>query len=74
VKKIKFPGTRDKEYEKVKEKLMTCEEEINGTDFKINQEGILKFNNIIYLPNSINLKLLIFNEIHKNPYSGHPRY
>jgi hypothetical protein len=42
VKKIKFPGTRDKEYEKVKEKLMTCEEEINGTDFKINQEGILK--------------------------------
>ena len=33
--KIKFVGTRDEEYEKLKEKLMTYEEEINGTDFKI---------------------------------------
>jgi hypothetical protein len=49
--KIKFVGTRDEEYEKLKEKLMTYEEEINGTDFKIDQEGILKFKNIIYIPN-----------------------
>jgi hypothetical protein len=54
--KIKSAGTRDEEYVKIKEKLMTGEEEINGTDFKIDQEGILKFKNIIYIPNSMDLK------------------
>jgi hypothetical protein len=44
------------------------------TDFKIDQEGILKFKNIIYIPNSMDLKLMILNEIHKKPYSGHLGY
>jgi hypothetical protein len=41
---------------------------------KSEQEGILKFKNIICIPNSMDLKLMILNEIHKNPYSGHPGY
>jgi len=34
----------------------------------------MKFKNRIYIPNSMDLKLIIFNEIHKKPYSCHPIY
>jgi hypothetical protein len=72
--KIIFGSTTDEEYVKIKEKLMTSGKELNKEDFSINNEGILKFKNIIYIPDSMDLKFLIFNEIHKNPYSSHPGY
>jgi hypothetical protein len=57
--KIRSVSKMDEEYVKIKEKLLKGEEETNMTDFKIDQEGILKFKNIIYIPNSMDLKLLI---------------
>ena len=29
---------------------------------------------IIYMPNVVDLKLFILNEMHKPPYAGHPGY
>ena len=32
------------------------------------------YKNRLYVPNVPEIKLLIFNEVHKSPYSGHPGY
>ena len=32
------------------------------------------YKNRLYIPNVPKIKLLILNEIHKTPYSGHPSY
>jgi hypothetical protein len=32
------------------------------------------YKNKIYVPNNIELKILILEEVHKKPYSGHPGY
>ena len=37
-------------------------------------DGIIMNNNIIYVPNSVELRKLVTNEIHKVPYARHPRY
>ena len=32
------------------------------------------YKNRLYEPNLLEIKLLILNEVHKSPYSGHPGY
>ena len=32
------------------------------------------YKNILYVPNILEVKLLILNEVHKSPYFGHPGY
>ena len=32
------------------------------------------YKNRLYVPNVLEIKLLILNEVHKSPYSGHPGY
>ena len=32
------------------------------------------YKNRLYVPNTSKIKLLILNEVHKSPYSGHLRY
>ena len=36
------------------------------------KKGVLLYKDRIYVPNVPNIKLLILDEIHKTPYSGHP--
>ena len=38
------------------------------------ENGLLMYKNRLYIPNIYELKLLILNEVHKGPYSGHPGY
>jgi hypothetical protein len=54
--------------------LLKNEGNLDGTDYNIDKNGILRFKNRIYVPNYVDLKLVILNELHKNPYSGHPGY
>ena len=52
--------------ENATESLSTC--------YSLNEKGLILYKNRLYIPNVPKIKLLILNEIHKNPYSGHPGY
>ena len=38
----------------------------------MNEKGLLLYKDRVYIPNVPKIKLLILNEVHKTPYSGHP--
>ena len=38
------------------------------------KKGLILYKKRLYIPNVTKIKLLIFNEIHKTPYLGHPGY
>ena len=40
----------------------------------MNRRGLLLHKNILYIPNSTDIKLTVMDELHKRPYSRHPRY
>ena len=43
-------------------------------DYKLDNDEILRYRGIIYIPNSQELKNMILREMHNVPYVGHPRY
>jgi hypothetical protein len=53
----------------------TClKEKINkGLGFYITSNGLLRYQNRIYVPNDEEIKKLILEEAHFSPYSVHPR-
>ena len=40
----------------------------------MNKKRLLLYKDRLYVPNVPKIKLLILNEVHKTPYSGHPNY
>ena len=40
----------------------------------MDEKGLMLYKNRLYVPNVPEIKLLILNEVHKTPYSGHPGY
>ena len=42
--------------------------------YNLNEKSLLLYKDRIYVPNVPKIKLLILDEIHKTPYSGHPGY
>jgi hypothetical protein len=43
-------------------------------DYKLESDGILLHKNIIYVPNSQELRSMILKEMHNVPYPGHLGY
>jgi hypothetical protein len=43
-------------------------------DYRLEVDGILLYMNIIYVPNSHELRSMILKEMHNVPYAGHPGY
>jgi hypothetical protein len=43
-------------------------------DYKLRNDEIILYRNIIYVPNSHGLRSTILKEMHKVPYVGHPKY
>ena len=64
----------DKEYQNLKEKTTENERNQIKTDFNLNGRWLLLHKNILYIPNSEDIKLTVMNELHKRPYSQHPGY
>jgi len=58
-------------YKKLKDKIVGNEAEIDESNYKITENGLLVYKNRLYIPNVPEIKLLILNEVHKGPYSGH---
>jgi hypothetical protein len=43
-------------------------------DYKLEDDGTLMYTNIIYVPNSQELRIMILKEMHNVPYVGHLGY
>ena len=65
---------QDEYYQKLKitAKEKPTESLIKG--YSLNKDGFLLFKDKLYVPNVSKVKLLILDEVHKTPYSGHPGY
>ena len=64
----------DENYQKLQAKVAKNLTEILSTGYSLNEKGLMIYKNRLYIPNVPKIKLLILNEIHKTPYSGHPSY
>ena len=64
----------DEMYVQVKDKLQHQILEKRYGGYKLEEYGLLTYKNIIYIPNVVDLRRVVMDEIHQAPYSGHPGY
>jgi hypothetical protein len=64
----------DKFFNLVKEGLQQEPNMKKYEEYQLTTDEILLYNNMLYVPNSIELKHLIMDEFHWRPYVGHPGY
>ena len=64
----------DELYEQVKDKLQQQSLEKKYEGYKLEEDGLLTYKGRIYIPNVANLRRVVMDEIHQNPYPGHPGY
>jgi hypothetical protein len=72
--RIRTTGINDENYTKIMEELQSSTTNSDKPDLSIDKNGLLRFKNIIYIPDSAELKITVLDEVHKKPYSGHPGY
>ena len=64
----------DELYEQVKDKLQQKSLEKRYEGYKLEEDGLLTFKGRIYIPDVVDLRRVVMDEIHQAPYSGHPGY
>ena len=72
--RVKVASTQDANYNKLLSKLQNHEINLDGAAFKVDQKGFIWFKDRLYVPNVLEIKLFIMNEMHKPPFAGHPGY
>ena len=65
---------RDPEYQNLKEKITQNTSKNTITNYSFNEKGLILVNYRLYVPNILEVKLPILDEIHKIPYSRHSGY
>ena len=65
---------QDENYRKLQAKLKENLIESLIIGYNLNEKGLLLYKDRLYVPNVPKIKLLILNEVHKTPYSGHLGY
>jgi hypothetical protein len=63
--RIKYASCNDEKYIKTTTKLQENAEKLNKTDLSLDKNGLLRFKNRLYVPNSVDLKSTILDELHK---------
>ena len=58
-------GNSDGEYQRLKENIVKNEQGQVKIDFSFNQQGLLLYKNILYIPNIREIKLTVMDELHK---------
>ena len=61
-------------YELVKDKLQQQSLEKRYEGYKLEEDGIITYKGIIYIPKVVYLRRVVMDNIHQAPYSGHPGY
>ena len=64
----------DELYELVKDKLQQQRLEKRYEGYKLEEDGILTYKNIFYIPNVADLRRMVMDKIHQAPYFGNPGY
>ena len=64
----------DELYEQVQEKLQQQGLEKRYEGYKLEEDGFIIYKNRIYIPNAIDLRRVVMDEIHQTPYSSHLGY
>ena len=54
--------------------LQNSTKNLEKTDLSLDINGLLQFKNRIYIPDSVELKSKVLDDVHKKPYFGHPGY
>jgi hypothetical protein len=72
--KITEDAKSDLQYKELVAKLQGGILQQKIEDCKLDNDEILMYRGIIYVPNSQELKSLILREIHNVPYARHPGY
>ena len=72
--RIKIASINDEKYIKTVANLKNNLENLDRTYLILGRNGLLRFKNRLYIPNSNELKLTILDKVHKKPYSGHLGY
>ena len=70
--RIRMIGINERNYTKMMAELQNNITNSDELDISIDKEGLLRFKNRLYIPDSLELKSTILDEVHKKPYSGHP--
>eukprot|EP00253_Pinus_taeda_P029813 PITA_29813 len=71
IEKVKSVGLQDKKYQQVRENLL---QRVEDEEYRLTEDGLIRFKVRIYVPNSDEMKTLIMKEFHVKPYSGHLGY
>ena len=61
-------------YEQIKDKFQQQSLEKRYEGYKLEEDGLLTYKGRIYIPNVVELRRVVMDEIHQAPYFGHPRY
>jgi hypothetical protein len=72
--RIKGASNNNEKYIKTVAYLQNNAKNLDNTDLILDRNGLLRFKNRLYIPDSAKLKLTILDEVHKKPYSGHLGY
>ena len=67
-------AVEDELYEQVKDKLKQQGLEKRYEGYKFEEDGLLIYKNRFYIPNVVDLRRMVMDEIHQAPYFGHPGY
>jgi hypothetical protein len=72
--RIRTTGINDENYTKMMGELQNRITNSDKLDLSIDKKGLLRFKNRLYIPNSTELKVTVFDKVHKKLYSGHLGY
>ena len=71
---LKVGIEQDEIYQNLQDKTKENPTESLSKGYSLNAKEFLLYKDRMYVPNVPKVKLLILDEIHKTPYSGHPGY
>jgi hypothetical protein len=72
--RIKVASNNDEKYIKTMAYLQNNVENVDIIDLSLDKNGLIRFKNMLYILDSTELKLKMFDEVHKKPYYGHRGY
>ena len=58
----------------IKAKLQHQSLERKYEGYKLEEDELLTYMNIFYIPNVVDLRRIVMDEVHQAPYFGHPGY
>jgi hypothetical protein len=72
--RIRTTGINEGNYTKMMVEFQNSIANSNKKDLSIDKKGLLRFKNRLYIPDSVELKFIVLDEVHKKPYFGHLGY